>query len=163
MDLSCQLDLLHLYPGQTLNPYALNINTKPTCFFFAFDFFQLTPGGGCMSSRPLPTLLLACTPPAPEQGKHTKDVKVLLRATFVHPLLLIRMQPQLHNTRPDQQSYPSQRGDTSPAATMHASSSRCNNRLAAVHNSSHTHMLLHNATPQPSKHHPSPRYVHRPT
>jgi hypothetical protein len=33
-------------------------NTKHTLsFFLALLFFQLTPGGGCMSSIPLPTLL----------------------------------------------------------------------------------------------------------
>lgn len=48
--------------SQRLNPNPPLI--IPTCFFFALLFFQLTPGGGCMSSSPLPTLLLPCTPPA---------------------------------------------------------------------------------------------------
>jgi hypothetical protein len=47
-----------------LTSYAAVLQ-HPTCFFFALDFFQLTPGGGCMSSRLLPTLLLACTPLVP--------------------------------------------------------------------------------------------------
>jgi hypothetical protein len=71
-----------------------------TCFFLALLFFHDTPGGGCRSSRLLPTLLLGCTlPPAAELASPLSSSSLLDGSAGGSACQAIERQLQCHSFR----------------------------------------------------------------